>query len=814
MSRKKGLIGLYYGWLDWKIGAKVTSSIFCVMFVSVVTLMAESYFVNVTHVSDQTGASMLTLGEQALLRSTDHVSGSVKVLETLAQTPSLVLAVKQANLARADWTAEKIATLDKAWINKDPSIEGTIKEISGNEISTYLKTFIKNNSEEVEVFATDIKGLNIALTDRTSDFLQGDETWWQTAFANGNGATYLGQLEYDESSQTYAMNIGVPIRAADTNKVIGVLRGTLDISNVVASMSSLKFGKTGGFVLVDAQNLVLASPNTADMMKPAAESIKALINSGENGWKLTTGPNGQQAIVTFYTLPANEDNLGWHILISQDLVELHQPELENLLISLLAAVFIVAAGITITGLIISNSIAKPLGIVTNMARALSVGDLMRDLSDQEKDKVRLRKDEIGEIGQAFDLLINYTQGMGAAAAAIAENDLTISVVPNSTKDELGNAFSQMISGLQEIISQVAENAASVSAAASKLAIAAEQSGQATGQIATTIQQVALGAAQQTESVTKTSGSVEQMSRVIEGVAKGAQEQARAISKASQVTSRISAAIEQVSANVQSVTRDSAESARYSRDGSQTVKETIKGMETIRAKVGFSASKVEEMGTRSSEIGTILETIEDIASQTNLLALNAAIEAARAGEQGKGFAVVADEVRKLAERSSLATKEIATLIKGIQKTVNEAVNAMKESEHEVDAGVARANSSGKVLESILRAAESVYKQAEEAGTAAAKVGTAAGELVEAVDSVSAVIEENTAATEQMAANSTELTQSIENIASVSEENSAAMEEVSASTEEVSAHVQEVSASAETMLEMADELQQVVAQFKLS
>jgi methyl-accepting chemotaxis protein len=177
-------------------------------------------------------------------------------------------------------------------------------------------------------------------------------------------------------------------------------------------------------------------------------------------------------------------------------------------------------------------------------------------------------------------------------------------------------------------------------------------------------------------------------------------------------------------------------------------------------------------------------------------------------------VVADEVRKLAERSSLATKEIAALIKGIQKTVSEAVVAMKESASEVEFGVVRANSAGEALDNILGAAESVNKQAEEAGTAAAKVSAAAAELVEAVDTVSAVIEENTAATEQMAANSSELTQAIENIASVSEENSAAVEEVSASTEQVSAQVEEVSASAASMMEMAQGLQQIVAQFTLN
>ncbi|MBK7455161.1 MAG: MCP four helix bundle domain-containing protein [Anaerolineales bacterium] len=465
------------------------------------------------------------------------------------------------------------------------------------------------------------------------------------------------------------------------------------------------------------------------------------------------------------------------------------------------------------GMIIANSIANPLAFLTRLAKALSVGDMVRDVSEAEKDTVRKRKDEIGDISNAFDALINYMQGMGVSATAISQNVLTTSVTPKSAKDELGNSFAKMIAGLRDAVSQIAEGANSVSIAASQLTTAAEQSGEATSQIATTIQQVALGTAQQTEGVTKTSASVEQMGRAIDGVAKGAQEQAKAISQASQITSRINAAIEQVAANAQAVTRDSAQAATYSRDGAKTVKETINGMEAIRSKVGLSATKVEEMGTRSEEIGAIVETIEDIASQTNLLALNAAIEAARAGEQGKGFAVVADEVRKLAERSSLATKEIAALIKGIQKTVSEAVTAMQASAQEVELGVTRAHSAGEVLDNIPGAAESVYKQAEEAGNTAAKVGAAAAELVEAVDAVSAVIEENTAATEEMAANSSELTQAIENIASVSEENSASVEEVSASTEEVSAQVEEVSASATSLMEMAQKLQHVVSRFKL-
>jgi methyl-accepting chemotaxis protein len=304
-----------------------------------------------------------------------------------------------------------------------------------------------------------------------------------------------------------------------------------------------------------------------------------------------------------------------------------------------------------------------------------------------------------------------------------------------------------------------------------------------------------------------------MARAIDGVARGAQEQAAAVGKSAEITAHISAAVQQVTANAQRGAQGAGEAARMARDGAHTVDETVQGMQHIQAAAQLTAQKIEEMSRRSEQIGAIIETIDDIAAQTNLLALNAAIEAARAGEHGKGFAVVADEVRKLAEKSAAATKEIGGLIQGIQATVAEAVQVMAGSTGEVEAGVARANQSGQALANILAAVEGVARQVEEISGAAGQMSVAAGELVSAVEAVSAVVEENTAATEEMAASSGEVSTAIENIAGISEENSAAVEEVSASAEEVSAQVEEVNASAQSLSQMAQTLQSLVNRFKL-
>lgn len=454
--------------------------------------------------------------------------------------------------------------------------------------------------------------------------------------------------------------------------------------------------------------------------------------------------------------------------------------------------------------IISGTIARPIRMVADVAHKitsidlqslvnemdyLAQGDLTRSLTINTESIEVKSKDEVGQLAGAFNTMIERLHATG-------------------------DSFCEMSANLRNMICGVMNTADGVRSASNNLQFASEQSSETTSQIATTIQQVVSGTQQQTENITKTAVTVNQMGRSIDGVAQGAEELAAAVNQTVDLTAQMMSGIQQVTDETQKISESIANAAEVSRKGASIVADNVKGMAEIKKKVDLSSQKVAAMGELSEQIGTIVETIDDIASQTNVLALNASIEAAQAGEHSKGFTVVADEVCKLAERTVSATKEIGELIGEVQVTITGAVSAMAESASEVDTGTRLVNNAGDALSSILTAVEEVNEQVENISTASNGIKSSSEELVSAMDSVSAVVKENEVATEEMAAGPNEVTQAFENIASISKENSAAVEEVSAAAEEMAAQVKEVSSSSEDLSEMMNSLVALVATFQLS
>jgi methyl-accepting chemotaxis protein len=225
---------------------------------------------------------------------------------------------------------------------------------------------------------------------------------------------------------------------------------------------------------------------------------------------------------------------------------------------------------------------------------------------------------------------------------------------------------------------------------------------------------------------------------------------------------------------------------------------LEGMDKIKEASTEVARKMEEMGTRSSEIGKIVAVIDDIAAQTNLLALNAAIEAARTGEQGRGFAAVSDQVRNLAERSAAATREIANLVSSIQKGVKEVTQVTLTGSSAVSESYSPAMEAGQSLKSLLKAPSDVNQQVKPISNKAPQVKKSTNELVKVIDKVGSIKEQNDPATGQMTGNAAHLSKAVET------------EEVSGS---MSGRVREMLASAQNLKEMAASLESSVAKFKM-
>jgi methyl-accepting chemotaxis protein len=419
---------------------------------------------------------------------------------------------------------------------------------------------------------------------------------------------------------------------------------------------------------------------------------------------------------------------------------------------------------------------------------------------------------------------------------LSEDDLSYAITPVTPRieqmgtDEIGElaehanilrdkvvasieAYNVARLGLSDTVREVQEASVSVNRTSGKLNQAATQSGITSQQVAMTIGQVAIGTAEQARAASDTNAAMEQLGSTIDLVSTGAAEASRSVGRSLEAVMRMRSALTASDQASDELRPANERAAAALAKVTTAIDENAKGMAKIKIAVDESAVKVADLGAKGEQIGNIVETIDDIAAQTNLLALNAAIEAARAGEAGKGFAVVADEVRKLAERSGRATKEIGGLIAEIQRGTADAVKAMRAGSTEVETGLEISRRGSVSIVEIGEAAHARDEALARVATALEAIATAAAEVSASSDEIAKVVNDTTDEAAQMARASGAVTSSTGSIAAVSQENSAAAQEVSAATEEMAAQAEEVVAASEDLASMADRLDRLVARFSL-
>ena len=301
------------------------------------------------------------------------------------------------------------------------------------------------------------------------------------------------------------------------------------------------------------------------------------------------------------------------------------------------------------------------------------------------------------IARSISVPVNTLAGQ---ARQVADGDLRVKIEYRSGDEvgELSEAFRVMTENLRSTISKVSDTSDQVAAAANQLHSTAEH------------------------------------------IATGAEEVAAQAGTVATAGEEMSATSGDIAQNCQMAAEGAERASKTAGNGAEVVERTVAVMGQIAAKVQESARTVESLGERSDQIGAIIGTIEDIADQTNLLALNAAIEAARAGEQGRGFAVVADEVRALAERTTRATKEIGEMIKAIQKETKGAVIAMEQGVQQVEAGTVEAAKSGQALQDILQQINDVAMQVNQIATAAEEQTATTGEISSNMMQITEVVQQ--------------------------------------------------------------------------
>ncbi|MDD2734133.1 MAG: methyl-accepting chemotaxis protein [Desulfuromonadaceae bacterium] len=431
--------------------------------------------------------------------------------------------------------------------------------------------------------------------------------------------------------------------------------------------------------------------DTREAYRKTVEEEISLIFKGKNEEARTLGVGDQDnrynriRDITYELGKAEEESARQRILQSDQMAK--TAALVFLIVGASAFVFCIVVTI-----VLNKAIAKPLTEITGIAERIAAGELDINVPSTT------RKDEVGLLILMFRRMVDNIKGYALTTGQIAAGNLISTVAPKSEKDVMGNALAIMGSNLREITREIIEGVNVLASSSSEIMASTNQ--------------VASGASETAVAVSETSSTVEEVKQT----AMVSSQKARNVADAAQ------------------------KSVLVAQVGRRSVEESIVGMGRIQSQMEAIAESIVRLSEQSQTIGEIIATVNDLAEQSNLLAVNAAIEAAKAGEQGKGFAVVAQEVKSLAQQSKEATAQVRTILNDIQKATNAAVMATEQGNKAVEDGVRQSKEAG---EAIRQMGESI----DESAQAAVQIATSSQQQLTGMDQVALAMENIRQASEQ-------------------------------------------------------------------
>lgn len=544
--------------------------------------------------------------------------------------------------------------------------------------------------------------------------------------AGRRGFTQLVDFEpYAPSYQAPAAFIATPIY--DGPEKIGVLAFQMPIDRINSIMTTddnwqgVGLGSQGEVYLVGADNKMRSNSrllaeetnsqfvatevsdqmrkfNTTILLKEVrTEGTEAALR-GVSGAGIFPSNYRGTTVLSAYA-PLAVPDVQWAILAETTQAEAFGA-VRQLIIIMLIASGLAALMVILISFVVATNLANPIVGITRTAVQVADGDLNVHVPSTN------REDEIGVLAQTFTRMIDSFRGIANAAGQIASGDLGVKIPPRSEKDVLGQALAEMVANLRRQTQEVMEGVNVLATSVSE--------------ISTTISELATNTSETATAVTETSTTMEEVKQ----------------------TAQLS------SQKAEQVAELAQQTAQISQKGRQATARTVEGMNRIREQMDAIANSIVNLSEQSQAIGQIIATVNDLADQSNLLAVNAAIEAAKAGEQGKGFAVVAQEIKNLAEQSKRATAQVQVILNDIQKATASAVMTTEQGSKAVEAGVQQSIQAG---EAIMGLASSVTEAAEAATQIAVSsqqqlVGT--DQIVIALESIKQASLQNVEGTRQL------------------------------------------------------------------